>query len=329
MSRSVRIHEFGGPEVLQIEDVIVPEPASGQVRIRVKAIGLNRTEVTFRTGRSNPNVALPSQMGFEAAGEIDSVGADVKGFAPGDRVAVIPAYGVADYGLYGEISLAPAGSLVKIPDEVSWEEAAAIWVSFATAWTGLIDVGALSAGHVVLVPAASSSVGAAAIQIARRVGAVPIALTRTSSKAKALLELGAAAVVATQEQDLVAEVMRFTDGRGADLVFDPVGGPSFALLATATAIGGKLVIYGALSSEPTPLPILPVIGRQLSVHGCVMTSTTSDDGKLDTFKRFVGEGIASGTFKPTIAKVFPFNEIVEAHRYLVGGEQVGKIVVRV
>jgi NADPH:quinone reductase-like Zn-dependent oxidoreductase len=186
MSRGVRIHEFVGPEVLKIDEVTIADPGPGEVRIRVRAIGLNRTEVTFRTGRSPLKPALPSQIGFEAAGEIDALGPDVTGFARGDRVAVVPAYGTGDYGFYGEVTLAPARSLIRINDGVSWEEAAATWAAFATAWAGVIDIAHLSAGQVALISAASSSVGHAAIQTARKVGAVAVALTRTSAKARAL-----------------------------------------------------------------------------------------------------------------------------------------------
>jgi len=149
--------------------------------------------------------ALPSSIGFEAAGVIDTLGAGVIGFAVGDRVALVRAYGAAQYALYGEMSLAPARSLVAIPDHVSFPEAAVTWVAYGTAWGGLVAIGALAAGQTVLIPAASSSVSVAAIQIANCLRARPIALTRTSTKTDALLAHGVAAVIATAEQDVVAE----------------------------------------------------------------------------------------------------------------------------
>jgi NADPH:quinone reductase-like Zn-dependent oxidoreductase len=182
MIRSVRIHEFGGPEVLRIEEIEVEEPGEGEVRMRIRGIGINRTEITLRSGRSPAKPPLPAKVGFEAAGEIEAIGAGVKGFAIGDRVALVPAYAASRYGLYGESSLAPARSLIKIPDAVNFEQAAATWAAFGTAWAGLVAVGRLAAGQTVLLPAASSSVGLAAIQIANRLGALPIALTRTSLK---------------------------------------------------------------------------------------------------------------------------------------------------
>jgi NADPH:quinone reductase-like Zn-dependent oxidoreductase len=329
MSRSVRIHEFGGPEVLKIEEVTIADPGPGEVRVRVKALGLNRTEVTFRTGRSPLKPNLPSQIGFEAAGEIDALGPDVTGFARSDRVAVIPAYSASDYGFYGELTLAPARSLVRINDGVSWEEAAATWAAFATAWAGLIDIAHLSAGQVVLISAASSSVGLAAIQTALRVGGVPVALTRTSAKARALYDAGAALVIATQEQNLVADVNRLTNGKGAEVVFDAVAGPAFTQLVEATAVGGTIIIYGGLAGASASFPVRPMLSGRLSIHGFGLPSATRDDAKLAALRTFVTEGLVSGALKPTISRIFPFDQIVDAHRYLEAGEQIGKIVVTI
>jgi NADPH:quinone reductase-like Zn-dependent oxidoreductase len=205
----------------------------------------------LRSGRSPVKPALPSSIGLEAAGVIEMLGPDVSGFAVGDRVTVVPAYYAAQYALYGEVSLAPARSLVAIPDYVSFSEAAATWMAYGTAWGGLVTIGTRSAGQTVLIPAASSSVGLAAIQIANRRHARPIALTRTSAKADALLGHGAAEVVATAEQDVIAEVKRLTDDQGAHLVFDPVGGSAFPQLARATANGGTLILYGAGKVTPS------------------------------------------------------------------------------
>jgi NADPH:quinone reductase-like Zn-dependent oxidoreductase len=329
MIRSVRIHEFGGPEVLRIEDVEVEEPGEGEVRMRIRGIGINRTEITLRSGRTPVKPPLPAKIGFEAAGEIETIGAGVKGFAVGDRVALVPAYAASRYGLYGESSLAPARSLIKIPDAVNFELAAATWAAFGTAWAGLVAVGRIAAGLTVLLPAASSSVGLAAIQIANRLGARPIALTRTSVKADELRTHGAAATVITEEQDVVSEIKRLTDRKGADLVFDPVGGPTFAKLVEATASGGLLILYGALSREQTAVPPFHIFARNLTIRGVSLPACASDDAQLGALKRFVTEGLADGSLAPVIARTFPFDEVVEAHRFMEAGNQVGKIVVTV
>ena len=315
--------------MLRIEDVETEQPGGGEVRLRIRAIGINRTEITMRSGRSPARPSLPTKIGWEAAGEIEALGPNVTGFAIGDRVALVPAYAASRYGLYGERSLAPARSLVKIPDAVSFEQAAATWASFGTAWAGLVAVAKLAAGQTVLVPAASSSVGLAAIQIANRVGARPIALTRTSAKANELRERGAAAVVATDEQDIVNEITRLTDGNGAALVFDPVGGPTFAKLVEATAKGGLLILYGAFSHDPTTVPPFPMLGRSLTIRGLNFTSYSADDVHLAALKQFVTDGLADGSLSPVITRTFAFDDIVDAHRFMEAGRQVGKIVVTV
>ncbi|MBL8528232.1 MAG: zinc-dependent alcohol dehydrogenase family protein [Burkholderiales bacterium] len=330
MSRAVRFSETGGPEVLKIVEVSTPEPGPGEVRIKVKAIGLNRAEVMYRSGAYLLEPHYPAQLGYEAAGEIDAVGPGVNGFGRGDKVSVIPAFSFAEYGLYGEVVLAPARATVKHPESLSWEEAASTWMQYVTVWGGVIDIAKLGRGDMLLIPAASSSVGLAAIQVARRVGAQPVALTRTSSKAALLKEAGASHVIATEEQDLVEEVKKLTGGKGARVVFDPVGGATFEKLAKATAKGGILLLYGALGAgQPTTIPLLETLGNHLTIRGYELFEVTSDDAKLEEVKRFVTSGLASGDFRPLIAKTFPFDSIVEAHRYLESNAQVGKVVVTV
>jgi NADPH:quinone reductase-like Zn-dependent oxidoreductase len=233
MAKVVRFHEIGGPEVLKIEEADVPPPGKGEVQIAVKALGLNRAEVMFRTGQYISEPRLPGRPGYEAAGTVAAVGPDVQGFQVGDAVSVIPGFDLNDYGFYGDLANAPAALVVHHPPSLSWVEAAAVWMQFMTAYGALIDIAGLSKGEAVVIPAASSSVGLAAIQIANRVGATPIALTQGSLKRQALLDNGAAHVIATEEQDLVKEILGLTGGKGARVVFDPVGGPTVEKLTRA------------------------------------------------------------------------------------------------
>ncbi|WP_027796650.1 zinc-dependent alcohol dehydrogenase family protein [Paraburkholderia acidipaludis] len=327
MSRAVRIHDFGDADVLRIEDVTVGQPGEGEVRLKIHAIGLNRTEITLRSGRSPVKPALPTGLGFEAAGIIDAVGPDVTGFAAGDRVALVPAYGAAQYALYGEVALAPAASLVAIPEHIGFVEAAATWAAFGTAWSGLVAAGQLAHGQHVLIPAASSSVGLAAIQISRYLGAYPIAVTRRADKVSALTQHGAETVIVREEQDLLAAVQRVTNGRGIDLVFDPVGGPGFAQLVQATANGGTLVLYGALSGAPATVPPFDVFARDITIRGISLPAHARNDVQLSAMKQFVEQGMASGALYPVIARTFSFDDIAHAHRAVEAGEHVGKIVV--
>jgi NADPH:quinone reductase-like Zn-dependent oxidoreductase len=329
MARSVRFHQVGGPEVLRVEEVDVPPPGKGEVQISIKAIGLNRAESMFRSGQYLEQPKLPARLGYEAAGTVAAVGQDVRGCKVGDAVSIIPSFSLNDYGFYGDLANAPAHAVTHHPASLSWAEAAAVWMQYLTAYGALIDLGKLTKGDTILIPAASSSVGLAAIQIANRVGAFPVALTRGKSKRQALMDAGAAHVIATDEQDLVKEVLAITGGQGARVVFDPVGGPTFAKLAQATAHLGMLFLYGALSPEPTPLPLLDVLGKWATIRGYVMMEITSDPERLQRAKKFVNDGLADGSLKPLVAKTFPLEKIVEAHRYLESNQQIGKIVVTV
>ena len=330
MARVVRFYRTGGPEVLQIDSVDTPQPGAGEVRIQVKALGLNRAESMFRLGAYLEEPSFPSQLGYEAAGIVDAVGPTVQGVKVGDAVSTIPSFSQGKYGVYGDVAVVPATAVVKHPASLSWEQAAAVWMQYMTAYGALIEIAKLTAGDVLLVPAASSSVGIAAIQIANLVGATPIALTRSEEKRPALTRLGAAHVVATGTQDLVAEVKRLTAGQGARVVFDPVGGPTVAKLAAAMAGHGILFQYGALSPEPTPLPLMEVLSKSLTIRGYVLFEITSDPARLERGKQFVIDGLTAGKLKPVIAKTFPsLTQIVDAHRYLESNQQIGKVVVTV
>jgi NADPH:quinone reductase-like Zn-dependent oxidoreductase len=329
MARVVRFHETGGPEVLRIEEREVPPPGKGEVQIRIHALGLNRAESMFRSGQYLEDPKLPARLGYEAAGTVAAIGPGVEGVEVGDAVSTIPSFSLNAYGLYGDLANAPAQAVVHHPASLSWVEAAAVWMQYLTAYGALIDIAGLTKGDAVVIPAASSSVGLAAIQIAHKLGATPIALTRGSSKRQALVDAGAAHVIATDEQDLVGEILGLTGGKGARVVFDPVGGPTFAKLARAMARLGILFLYGALSPEPTPLPLFDVLGKWITIRGYVLMEITSDPARLERGKRFVNEGLAEGSLKPIIARTFPLEEIVEAHRYLESNQQIGKIVVTV
>jgi NADPH:quinone reductase-like Zn-dependent oxidoreductase len=327
MSRTVIFESFGGPEVLRITETLTLEPRSGEVRLRVRAIGLNRTELTLRSGRSPRRPSLPSQIGFEAAGEIEALGPDVVSVSVGDRVALVPTYGAAQYGLYADTSIAPARSLVKIPLNLSFEEAAATWVAYGTAWAGLIQEGSIIAGQSVVITAASSSVGLAAIQITKLVGAKPIAITRTSKKAQALKEFGAEVVIISEQQDVQAELSLLNSGRGADLTLDAVGGEGFQQLLKGSRDGGLVLLYGAIDKRPTIVPPFEVFGRGISVRGFALPTLAQDRQVFSELVRFVESGLATGALKPTIDRVFALEDIVNAHRYMESGAQFGKVIV--
>jgi NADPH:quinone reductase-like Zn-dependent oxidoreductase len=329
MSRVVRFHQAGGPEVLQIDDIDVPAPKPNEIQLRVKALGINRAEVMYRTNQYVIEPKFPATLGYEAAGVVEAVGADVNGFSVGDKISVVPAFSFADYGMYGELVNVPAIAAVRHPDNLSFEEAAATWMAFVTAYGALIEIGSLRAGDAVLIRAASSSVGVAAIQIANMVGATPIALTRASGKAGALKKAGAAHVIATSEQDIAGEVLRLTGGAGARIAFDPAGGAEVPNILKALSVNGIFFQYGALETSDLQIPVMDLLGKHLTIRGYELFEITTDWERLRKAKEFVNRGLSSGHLRPAIAKTFRFAQIADAHRFMESNSQVGKVVVTV
>jgi NADPH:quinone reductase-like Zn-dependent oxidoreductase len=325
----VRFNKSGGPEVLQLDELPTPEPAAGEVLLRVKAIGLNRAEVMFREDQYLLRPNLPSKLGYEASGIVEAVGPDVDKSWIGKTVSSIPAFPINVYGVYGEVAVVPVSAIAAYPAKLSYEEGTSIWMQYITPYGALIQQGHLVKGDFVLITAASSSVGIAAIEIAKAEGAISIATTRTSRKKAELLGLGANHVIVTEEEDLVARVNEITAGKGARIVFDPIGGKGLEALAAATAKSGIIFEYGALAPEPTPYPLFSALGKHLTIKGYTLFEITLDSNALPKAKQYVFDHIAAGDFKPRIDKTFPLSKIVEAHRYMESNAQIGKIVVTV
>lgn len=328
MARVVRFHSTGSAQVLRIEDLEVAAPRTGEVQIEVKALGINRAEVMYRSGQYTFAPTFPAILGYEAAGVVRALGEGVSNLQVGDAVSVIPAFSFKDYGMYGEVVNAPAHAVVKHPENLTFEEAAATWMMFVTAYGALVEFGALQAGETVLVSAASSSVGLAAIQIANLLGAVPVALTRTSEKRQALLAAGAAHVIATTEQDVQAEVMALTHGQGVRMAFDPVGGPAVSDILGALSLQGIFFQYGALDSRDLSVRVMDILGKHLTLRGYELFEISQDPARLEKAKRFILRGLASGQLRPVIGHVFAFEDIALAHDFMESNAQVGKIVVR-
>jgi NADPH:quinone reductase-like Zn-dependent oxidoreductase len=330
VTTAVLFHELGGPEVLRLEDVEVGEPGPGEVRIRVDAIGLNRAETLFRSGRYiEPVRRFPARLGAEAAGVIEAVGPGVGGLRPGQPVSTAPAFSQNDYGVYAERAIVPAAAVLRRPDGLGAVEGAAVWMPYVTAYGALVEVGGMRPGDTVVLNAASSSVGLAAIHVANHVGATPIALTRTAAKKAALLAEGAAEVIVTESENVGERIRTATGGRGAEFVLDAVAGPGVTDLARVVAAGGTLLVYGGLSGQPTPYPGIELGLPALTMRSYTVHETTTRPERLRRAEAFVTSGLRSGAFRPVVDRVFALDEIVEAHRYLESNAQIGKIVVRV
>lgn len=327
MAKVIRVHQLGGPEVLQIEDVEIGNPGPGEVRIRVEAVGLNRAEAMYRAGRYPVRPQLPTLIGYEGVGTIEAVGAGVADYREGDRVCVLPMIQQGQYGIWGEQAIVPARILLPAPPGLSAAEAASIWMQYMTAFA-LIEVAEIGIDDGVIVRAASSSVGIAAIQLANWAGAVSIAATRTSAKESALREHGAAHVVATDEEDLVERVTAITGGKGAYVAFDPVGGPYIETLATALRPRGILFVYGGLSEQPTPYPHWQCAFKGLSMRGWVASEIWNHPHHFNRAKETILAGLAGGHLKPVIAREFQgLESLREANEFLESNQQIGKVVV--
>lgn len=328
MPRRVQFFNTGPPEVLEIVDAPLEEPGEGEVRLRVQAFGLNRSEVQYRRGEYPlRETSFPARLGKEACGVIDAIGPGVEAVSVGDQVTTIPSFDMHRFGVYADVAVVPAFALAPHPAGLSTIEAAAVWQQYLTAYGPLVAYSDLGAQHTVLVTAASSSVGRGAIDIAKLQGARAIATCRTREKADAILAGGADEVVLTADPQFAQRILELTDGRGVDVVFDPVAGPRVATLMDVTAPGGTLFLYGLLDPEPAPLPVVTAMRKGLTLRGYTLWEIVNDPFRLNAAKTYLINLIEQRGLRPVIDRVFDFDDIVQAHAYMESNAQNGKIVV--
>ena len=327
MPKAVRFHAVGGPEVLKIEEVATRKPEAGEAVVKVEAVGLNRAESMFFHGEYLEKVSLPAGVGYEVYGTVTAVGPGGDASLIGKKRATIPGYSMNKNPSLAEEAVVPADALVEVPASLSAVQAAAVWMQYCTAWGAIVELGKVGTGDFVIVTAASSSVGLAAIQIARAEGATVIATTRTSAKKAALLESGAHHVIATTEEDLPAKVKEISGGKGARVIFDPVGGDYMNVLAEAAAPFATIYLYGFLSGWSHPYPVSG-FGKSVAVEGYTF-NVFRGRPQWEAMKTYIQAKLADGTLVPKIDKTFPLSDVVEAYRYLESNQQVGKIVITV
>ena len=326
-AKMVRFYATGDASVLKVEDLPVQEPGKYELRIKVEAIGLNRAEIMFRNGAYLETPRFPSRLGYEAAGTVEAVGKYVSEFKVGDRVSTIPAFSMGRYGVYAEQAVVPANAVSKWPESFNAQQSAAIWMQYITAYGALIHFGQLKREQRILITAASSSVGVAAIQIAKNQGASVIATTRGKSKKPFLLEQGADHVIQTDSEDLVNTIADITQDKGAELIFDPIGGQLLPQLAEASSQGGRIIEYGALDHEPTPYPLFTALAKGLIIQGYTIFEVTQNKRLLDKAKKYLLTLFDAKKITPVIDKVFSFDQIQQAHEYMESNQQRGKIVI--
>ena len=330
LAKVVRFDDAGNPNVLKVESVRVVEPKRDEVQIRVEAMSLNRADVLFRANKYVIQPTLPSsRIGTDAAGVVEAIGSDVSNVKIGDRVIVGLGFDMSKYGTHGETATLPAKFVHKYPNFLSPAEAASINNPFVTAWGALIDQGGMTEGDFVLITAASSSVAVAAIQLARAIGAIPIAVTRTEKKRHVLREIAGDHVIVTETENVGKRVQEITNGKGARLIFDAVGGDTLQALDQIAAVGGIVFLYGAFDLGSPQLPMIPAITKELRLWGYMVYSVHNSAERLTRAFKFIYETMFSTGIRPVIDRVFQLSDYADAHRYLESNEQVGRVVVTV
>jgi NADPH:quinone reductase-like Zn-dependent oxidoreductase len=336
----VRIHQHGGPEVLRYEDVPDPVIRANQVLVRVRACAMNHLDLFVRAGIPGMKFAMPHVLGSDIAGEVVAAGDLCERVKSGWRVLLAPGlscrqceqcvsgndnlcrrytiFGYAVDGGNAELLAAPEYTVIPIPDHLGFQEAAAAPLVFLTAWHMLIGRARLHPGDDVLVLAASSGVGSAAIQIARMFQCRVIATAGGEEKVARARELGAEHVIDHYSQDIAAEVKRITGRRGVDVVVEHVGSATWPKSLESLAPAGRLVTCGATSGYSAPLDLRYLFSKQWSLLGSFMGGL----GELHQVLKFVFRGL----LRPVIDRVYPLEEIRAAHERLENKEQFGKVV---
>lgn len=323
--RAVRMHEFGGVDVLQVEEVDDPQPGPGHVRIRIDRCALNHVDVDVREGISRFPIELPHIPGLEIVGRIDSLGESADGFAEGDRVMPYLLggevfLGVAGPGGFAEYVVAPTEQLVAIPDEIEDDDAAALQVAFGTSWHMLITRGGLRIGETVLINSVSSGIGSAAVQLAKLAGAVVIGTSSSQAKLDRASELGMDVGIDYTSEDVPARVAEITGGRGVDLAYEHVGGELFQKALESLRPDGRLVTCGAHAKEIVDFDIIPFFRAQHTIIG----SFVYQREELEKVLEFASRGL----LKPLIHDTFDLDQTREAFQQLESRDAFGKILIR-
>jgi len=326
--KALRLHDFTGPSALRWEEVPAPAPAPGEVRVRVRATALNRADLLQTLGRYPAPPGAPADIpGLEYAGEVLEVGERATGVKPGDRVM-----GLVGGGAFAEQLCVPERELLPIPTGMSFTDAAALPEAFLTAWDALVLQGGLKAGETVLVHAAGSGVGVAAVQVAVAAGARVIGTSRTAEKLSRLAAFGLHAGVLTGEgRDPAADVLAATRGRGVDLVLDLVGGSAVALSLKVLAPRGRMLLVGLLDGATPLVDLGLVLRKRLRLTGTVMRSRLPEEKAALAAQagRMLMPQFASGALRPTVDLVLPLPRAAEGFARMAANGTFGKIVLQV
>ncbi len=325
--RAIVITKPGGPEVLELREVPTPLPSRGEVRVRVRATAVNRADLLQRVGVYPAPPGSPADIpGLEIAGEVDAVGADVTELAAGDRV-----FGVVGGGGYAEYVTAHARTLARMPEGMSFTDGGAVPEAFITAWDAMVDQAGLGAGETVLVHAAGSGVGTAAIQIAQAIGARALGTARTAEKLERAKALGLHEGIVAEGGKFAEDVRKLTIGRGVDVVVELVGGAYVAQDLLCIATKGRIVLVGMMAGNQVDLPLAILMSKRAEIRGTMLRSRPLEEKILAarSFERHVVPLFARGMLKAVVHRVLPLAEAGEAHRLMQSNETFGKVVLSV
>ncbi len=325
--KAVVLDGFGGPEVMGIGDVLMPEPGEGQVRVRVVATSVNRADTVQRRGNYPPPAGESEVLGLEMAGVVDKVGAGVTDWRPGDRVM-----GLVAGGGYAEYAIAYCGHLMTIPEEITFESAAAICEVYITAFLNLFLIGGVGEGDTVLLHGGGGGVNTAAIQIIRSLVAdCRIVVTASTGKVDRVRQLGVDLVIDYRQQDFSEELKRFTRGAGADVILDHIGANYLAKNQASLAVGGRLVVIGLMGGAVGELNLGVMMVKRQRIIGSVLRAlpVAEKSAIIDKFVRQVLPHIESHRIAPLIHQVLPLEEVYKAHMEMESSAHFGKIVLKV
>lgn len=325
--RAIVITQFGDPEVLQIREVPTPEPAHGEVRVRVRATAVNRADLLQRMGAYPAPSDCPADIpGLEFAGEVDALGPGVSGVAIGERVL-----GLVGGGSYAEYIVVHARTLARIPDAISFTDAAAIPEAFTTAYDAMVVQGGLAAGENVLISAVGSGVGTAAVQIARAIGARSIGTARTKSKLERARALGMDEGILAEGNAFADEAVRLTSGRGVDVVVELVGGAYVPEDVMCMATHGRLIVVGLMAGTRADVDLALVMRKRISIVGTMLRSRPIEEkiAAGQALANHVMPLVARGSLRPIVDRVMPLEEAAAAHTYSATNASFGKLVLEV